>query len=72
MKENSPHRSNLEINDAEYFKFSLPDDTGIEKIAFTVTAISGDIEVYISRNESIKYPTSENADRVGFWEKENY
>lgn len=54
-----------------YFKFSVMDDTSIEKIIFHVTAVSGEINVLMNRDDKNSYPNSDTATRKGYSEIEN-
>lgn len=56
LKESETHRSYIELGDKEYYKFTVNDDHNITQIIFKVTAISGDIDVYISNSDKIKHP----------------
>lgn len=54
-----------------YFKFSLLDDEDIHKIIFHVTAISGELDVYLTRNDSFPFPDKDNAIKTGYKEIES-
>lgn len=72
LKESETHRSYIELGDKEYYKFTVNDDHNITQIIFKVTAISGDIDVYISNSDKIKHPNISNCYEFGFAEVDTF
>ena len=64
--EGTPIRSSLEINEYEFYKFNVQNDTNIDSLSFVVTNIGGDVTVFSSRK--IKFPNSTTYDMASFFE----
>lgn len=71
LKESEVVHEYLSETDKMYFRFSLVDDTDIDKIIFHITSISGEIDVYMNRDDKSPFPGIENSIREGFLEIES-
>ncbi|KRX03419.1 DNA topoisomerase, type IA, core domain [Pseudocohnilembus persalinus] len=71
LKENEIIHEQLDEADTLYFKFTLADDKDIEKIIFHVTAISGEVDIYMNRDNKNPYPSYENYEKAGYMEIES-
>ena len=68
LKEDEAYRGFLDINEHEYFKFTLPSSgsLSIDEVSFTIDCISGDLAVYASR--TARYPNNTNYEKVSYFE----
>ena len=69
--ENVEVHDSLTEHDIAYYKLTVLEDDTIEKIIFHVSAISGDIDVYMKKNELDTTPNFNNSDRMGYSEIES-
>lgn len=71
LLENKPIHNYILEEEVVYFKFTLLDDHDIRKLIFHVTAISGEVDVYLSRNDKNPFPNKDTADVKGYKEIES-
>ena len=64
LQEGTPHIDSVENKKLKYYKFTLMEDNDkISNVTFEISPLHGDADLYISRNESQKFPTRDSCEQ---------
>ena len=66
LKEDEAFRSQMDMNERNYYKFYVINSTNVQEVSFSVDVIAGDVSVYASRSN--RYPNNTEHEKASYFE----